>query len=536
MRGKRKTHATRSSLAILALCLSTSPSFASELQLTYEILRTDSTQKDNKSKAVSETMSSAVSDAVSRAASNATTITTTGATPIVTPDAAPSVTRDLTPGAAQDTTQSATPEPAGMSSTNSNSPPSDAASKVPQKRTKTFFLGPDYICVQDGDKRDIYDFAKNRLLTLDTSKHTYQDHSLFSVIAFRSAEIRNRMMLSNILNAAGVGDIGDGSFDPFALESLFSLTGPGNSAAQIEVTDEGSQKIFKHKGIVAVRFQPSSTAIGEHGDMFQKFLIYCCSLHPSIRRQLESLAKVPQILQFDENNFPAYSQTVQFKLLNKDEVSVGHAAEVPRDYVRTLDNENPMQPLLAQPKNPMNSTLPTQQEAQKSAEKFIAANDSLDALLTLLEYSLVSGEQVSPKIAELMQKVKQDEQCRKLVSSLTPKSEAEAEEAIKTLNSLDKPGVQKAYVLNIFRANVLRPKNPAMAQTLLAEAARRNPYLTGAFKDLGDIYYSRYDTTTAFDCWDMGRRFFPRHPMMADVNHLETSLQDAFAEYFLKKK
>lgn len=513
MRSKRKTHLSKrnanarsGAIFALVLCLSTAPTVASELQLTYEILRTDMTRKNSASKTVSDAMSTAISDTVS----NSKPDTATNSIP-------DTVTAEATEKGSDETTNS-------------------QKETVAQKKTKTFYLGPRYICVQDGDKREIYDFAKNRLLTLDTSKHTYQDHSLFSIIAFRSAELRNRMMLSSILNAAGVSDTGEGSFDPFSLESLFSLTGPGNSAAQIEAIDEGGQKIYKHKGKVAVRFQPGSTAIGDHGDMFQKFLIYCCSLHPSIRRQIESHSKVPQILEFEENNFPAYAQTVQLTLLNKDEVSVGHAADVPQDYIRTLDNENPMLPVLELSKKSTNSQLPTQQEAQKTAEKYLEADDSLDALLTLLEFSLASGDQVSPRTAELMQKAKQNEQCKKLVSSLMPKSDAEAEEAINTLNFLDKPSVKKAYVLNIFKANVLRPKNPVMAQSLLAEAARRNPYLTGAFKDLGDIYYSRYDTTTAFDCWDMGRRFFPKHPMMADVNHLETSLQDTFAEYFLKKR
>lgn len=429
---------------------------------------------------------------------------------------------------------------------NASKDPAKAPAKEPQEKqpntstptrtTKIIFLGPDYVCVQEGDTKHIFDFAKNRILSVDLAKRTYQDHSLFSVIAFKSAEMKNRMMLSSVIKAVGGELPSGGAFDSFSAESLFSLSGPGNNAGQVETTQDGTQTIFKHKDRVVTVFRPSSTECGTYSDMFQKFMIYCCSLHPSIRKQIEGFGKFPQTLQFEVDSYPENAQTVEFRLMGKEESSVGHAAEVPTDLSRTLDSDNPMLPVLEATKNLTNSRPPTQDDVVAQAEKFLAANDSLDAMLTLVELSLASGDKLSEKGKELMKKAQTDERCKLLVSSLVPRSEEEAEQAIKNLDSLDKPGVKKAYLLNVFRANILQRKNGDIAKKLLANAVKNNPYLTGAFKDLGDLYYSRYEMQTAWDCWDMGRQFYPQHPMMRDVNHMETSFQDAFSEFFLKKK
>lgn len=67
---------------------------------------------------------------------------------------------------------------------------------------------------------------------------------------------------------------------------------------------------------------------------------------------------------------------------------------------------------------------------------------------------------------------------------------------------------------------------------LLLDALRVNPYLTGAWHDLGNVYYRSFRMPEAWICWDVGRRISPSDPMMKEVDQLELLLRTKNPQFF----
>src|SRR5437879_6134057 len=65
-------------------------------------------------------------------------------------------------------------------------------------------VGGDYFYVSEDGVTRRYDFRGRRLITTQRDKKTYEDISLFPLIAYRDAEFRNRLMLRDTLGAGGV--------------------------------------------------------------------------------------------------------------------------------------------------------------------------------------------------------------------------------------------------------------------------------------------------------------------------------------------
>jgi len=70
------------------------------------------------------------------------------------------------------------------------------------------------------------------------------------------------------------------------------------------------------------------------------------------------------------------------------------------------------------------------------------------------------------------------------------------------------------------------------ARGLFLEVLAENPMIAGVWKDLGDLYYSGYDTGPAWRCWDLGRRISPGHPLFQEVGELESQMLADHPEYF----
>jgi hypothetical protein len=88
-------------------------------------------------------------------------------------------------------------------------------------------------------------------------------------------------------------------------------------------------------------------------------------------------------------------------------------------------------------------------------------------------------------------------------------------------------------MLDVFEGNILfnLRGGQAGADHLLA-ALKVNPYLLGAWKDLGGYYYRSYETDMAWACWDAARRVNAQHSMLLQITELENRLRQAFPEFF----
>ena len=91
----------------------------------------------------------------------------------------------------------------------------------------------------------------------------------------------------------------------------------------------------------------------------------------------------------------------------------------------------------------------------------------------------------------------------------------------------------RGYLLNAFEAPVRRSlKQNDVARGILADLLSVNPRVTGAWKDLGDLYLTAWDFDRAWACWQRARQLSPSFPTLKDVAAVEQRLEGAHPQYF----
>jgi hypothetical protein len=75
-------------------------------------------------------------------------------------------------------------------------------------------------------------------------------------------------------------------------------------------------------------------------------------------------------------------------------------------------------------------------------------------------------------------------------------------------------------------------QQPAEAKAALTKVLEANARVTGAWKDLGDLFCPAYDFTRAWLCWQRARSIAPTHRLLEDVAARERKLEANHPEYF----
>lgn len=369
--------------------------------------------------------------------------------------------------------------------------------------------------LQTGGVEEVYDLASRRHVTLDVAGKTRRERSLFSIVGFRSAELDNRLGMAKMLSSAGIMK---NSFTPFELESLFSLEGElKDGSAGMKAEGSGGNWTFQHGEEVLVRYEASQKPVPETRKIaFSRWLTYAASMHPSIRRRLETVGLVPKVLTYRYKDIPGWT-TVSWRLESaREQTRLEAAALEPAAPTDTLER------ILALV-SAEGARAPTEAEAVKFADEALARGEGLEAMLAVLEFGLQAGEGMTGETEKIRAAAKADPQTRRLM--LDWSSRESAERSLSSLSEINGAKLKKGYVLDIFRSNGNAALGQAAAaEKLMLKALEGNPFNAGAWHDLGFIYYQRYRMDRAWNCWDAGRRATPRHPAFEDVEEMEKGL------------
>jgi len=173
--------------------------------------------------------------------------------------------------------------------------------------------------------------------------------------------------------------------------------------------------------------------------------------------------------------------------------------------------------------------------ATKARDAAMAQGQVLEAVLTNMSILIMSGDGASPAawLAQHRDAIQSNELAHSLTGNLEPRDQAGAQKSLQILSDLHKQPGSAGYMLDVFQGNIflgLRD-GKAGAEHLLA-ALSVNPYLLGAWKDLGGHYYQSFQTDKAWDCWDAARRVNPQHPMLMRITEMERQLRTAFPQFF----
>ena len=109
----------------------------------------------------------------------------------------------------------------------------------------------------------------------------------------------------------------------------------------------------------------------------------------------------------------------------------------------------------------------------------------------------------------------------------------QAEKAIAELQKINRKKLNRFHMIDIMIANQqsVLGQNDKAEKRMLA-ALKANPFITGAYKDLGDMFYADFDMASAWLCWDFARKQVPEHFMLKPISEYEKELLRDFPDFF----
>ena len=148
---------------------------------------------------------------------------------------------------------------------------------------------------------------------------------------------------------------------------------------------------------------------------------------------------------------------------------------------------------------------------------------------------ITSIEKLKKTVQRIYSEAPQDSGVKELTNAIRqqPTSKEQLQKAIEILEAARSKDLSHGYILNVFLANYLdRVGQTQKAKDLILEALENNPFLAGAYKDLGDKYLRSFEMSNAWASWDHMRRLNPNHQLAPVINGLEQQIKQKHPVYF----
>jgi hypothetical protein len=389
------------------------------------------------------------------------------------------------------------------------------------ERTFVVVLGSRRVDVQEEGLRTVLDYGQERMLRVEADGR-YRESSLLARIAYLDMEMKNRATLRKLLDAAGAKDEWT---TPREISTLFGWPAEGDDTS-VETELDGRAVVFRDCGEELARWTPSTESLDdEQRASLARFLQFGCRLHPAVRDAISAKGLVPEALRFRWFDVGMRS-TTDLTLLGATRAKDAGATQLGR---RIFDESDKLARLAQR------VIAPTEEEAAarigkddfvRLAQEARAAGRFEDAALLLIECGLQTGDQMAHEFRELLSDEAARERTGRLLGII---GNRDPEACLAGLAALDRTAFGRPHVLDVFRANALSTADrPDEAIDAMIGALLGNPWLAGAWKDLGGIFYGRFDTDRAWLAWEAGRRAAPDHPMWVEVRRLEDRLRNAY--------
>jgi hypothetical protein len=404
-------------------------------------------------------------------------------------------------------------------------PLKDGAPQAGQERVR---IEDKLLVVETGAQRVVLDFAARRKYAVDLRARTYSDSSLFPDAGFRSFEILNREMLARALEATEPGK----AKDAIALaEHELSVLHP-RQRSKLDVEGTG----FRVGSVQVFRFEEKGSALSDADAAgLVRYLRYFKGGHPVALRALQARRVAPAELAMVSGPFQSMQSTLRVRVVPLEQApaaSLQGLRKVPAPASRMLPQD------LAGAAFRIGEATFAEisrnvEGSGRRAEELIAQGKAAAGFYAALEYLLQGGpaEEIMRKHRDAFMAAPELQAVMPALNNAPDKEGAE--KAIAALAAARARAGEEARILAVFEANHhLALGRAPQAAELLAGALRANPYLAGAWKDLGDLLFRQWEPGAAWTCWDAGRRIAPRFANLEAIGQFEQRLLRDLPEYF----
>ena len=415
-------------------------------------------------------------------------------------------------------------------------------------------LGPSWVRYRAAKGREVtLDFESRRRIELDADSGRVEDNALLATLGLRAIELPNRAHIAGVLEAGGASVPG---FSPVFTEHQLAVLDPGRrttmtpaepatgfgamlkgmfsrrTALDIEVAPRDPDVTYSHAGELLMAHSTRGTdATPEHVRAFVQFVRYRFGGHPLVLERLAAQKRIPEALRLRAlTPMNLDDAAVSIRVTETCEI----ADEPPSRHGAPAIFEDPQEPidaiLLEQYSRRFRDDRPPPSERLADALSAAREGRVFEALLAFLALSLEQPVSMPPALADAVN-ASPDPRIAPVVGA-QPRNADEARanaDALATLRA--EVDVHAEPLLAMEAAIRVYVDEVERAKELYVEALKLNPWLLGAYKDLGDCYLREYGMARAWRCWDAARRLAPSHPLLREVDKLEQRLVAEHPEY-----
>jgi len=376
--------------------------------------------------------------------------------------------------------------------------PADAPLAQTDAQTADIVLAKRYLSVREGKRLTVFDFSARQRYSIDMASASYEQESLFAVVAARATGTRQRKDVAALTAQQ----------DDRAV--LWSLAG---------------QPMLK----LGVASQPVSA---DDAQAFARFLRYTWNAHRLVLNMLADGRQIP-------TEFTLYQQDAAGSVARHFRVH-SFTADVPEtDQLSgyrplALPAGAPMLERLLEQATRLQSWGPeTHAMMRAQADQVFAAQHTFEAFLMLLEDNLSTGALVEHLSREQLLAMQACEPIQQLLRALSAKDLEIIKEGLANVQAL-RAQVGPEQPMLAFFEGTLRGKLGQWpeAQALYLQVLQVKPHLAAAYKELGQALYAQGQMRDAWRSWDAGRALAPTHRVFKSVDALEKNLLKEYPAFF----
>ncbi len=411
-----------------------------------------------------------------------------------------------------------------------------AVNKNKEKKAQTkesrinVVLGDRFFSVQEDGKKVVYDFIEKRIFTIDVNKNSFYSDSLYRVIGFNTYEFRNRLYQRQFLAKIMQKPPSEILF----IEHELSILGK-DSTEEINKSEGGNSIYYKWKDKDLFNFSKESFKVdSRYVQMFSMFIRYYFGGHPSILNELKGMSEIPsEINGFNHGMFlKSYSLSlINYKTLSANPFSIEGLTSVGFE-----EKDNRLFKLFNRLRNLSNSDMRKNLiDLSNYFDEQIKKKNYLEAFLSISEYQSQYGQLIPSSMSRALKEGLEDESLKNLLVAIgNPKNKEEAIKRVSDLKGFQKLTDKRKAMLFVFEANHQGSLGKHQeAINLFLKALNQNPFLAGAWKDLGDLFFKSYMPLESWRCWDVARKISPNHDLLKPIEAFEKNLASTHPEYFV---
>lgn len=393
-------------------------------------------------------------------------------------------------------------------------------------------LGRDYFWIDLQDYRRIYDFAKERMYTLHLDSRTYLDDSLHALVAYREVEMRSRLGVGPF---APIENLTVSPGKQLEVSSLFGMKLDGMTVPEPTEEVQGPVRRFLYQGEPIAEYDMDERPLpADLQRSFRRFLAYECGMHPTVRERLCSNGKLFKRLQVVARMDDAMRVT---------DVTLGDASEapaaerlVPQD-MRLGPEPGNNDPILQVVCSVLNGTAERRKITADDLRRLVGEAIQQKQFAQAMVYYLHNMLRFGVEDVELLRKVSDaagNDQGFILINvAVRSGNKAEGERALLALDALDTSKLKDGYVLDVYRADALSAAGRVSeSQWTLVSLIRKDPYLAGAYKDLGGILFAAFDMPGAWRCWELCLKLCPGYSLLSRFQSYQDMRKKRHPDFF----